>query len=408
MSQVVLVQGTALHVPLRDASVHCCVTSPPYFALRNYGMDGQLGLEETPAAYVEATLQVFREVKRVLRPDGTCWVNMGDSYNAAGRSGHGTRIGYKQGTNRASATGQDTCRPQSATLGEKQLLGMPWRLAFALQADGWYLRSEVIWHKPNPMPESVTDRPTRSHEQVFLFSKQPRYFYDAEAVKEPSEPFRHAGKMHPRSWHTEACPISGGTVSPFEPLPQHGRNARSVWSLASEPTGFQHYAAFPQALVRRCLLAGAPTAVCAACSSPYRRVVEPTGRLIQQHWKPGSQEAIYAADGHHKRLSANSVLDTGYLREKHTTGFAPTCACAAGTQPATILDPFCGSGTTLLVARELGHHAVGIDLSYPYLRDIARARLGLTALAVWEGRQGHSTPALAYTDLPLFGGIHAV
>ena len=186
MPNVLLCQGNALHLPLKDASVACCVTSPPYFALRRYDCGpGKLGLEESPDAYIAAMVQVFREVRRVLHPMGTLWLNCGDSYNAAGRNGHGTRIGYKQGTNRASATGQDACRPQSTQLGEKQLLGMPWKLAFALQADGWILRSEIIWHKLNTMPESVQDRCVKSHEQVFMFAKQARYFFDMEAVRKP-------------------------------------------------------------------------------------------------------------------------------------------------------------------------------------------------------------------------------
>ena len=161
-----------------------CVTSPPHFGLRDYGVNGQIGLEPTPAEYVEQMVAVFREVRRVLRDDGTLWLNIGDSYNAAGQQGHGTRQGYKQQSNRASAIGADSCRPSVDGLKPKDLIGIPWRVAFALQADGWYLRQDIIWHKPNPMPESVRDRCTKAHEYVFLLSKSERYYWDAEAMKE--------------------------------------------------------------------------------------------------------------------------------------------------------------------------------------------------------------------------------
>jgi DNA modification methylase len=369
---VLLCQGDALHLSLKDASVACCVTSPPYFALRRYDCGpGELGLEESPEAYIAAMVQVFREVKRVLHPMGTLWLNCGTTYQ----------------------DGQD--------------LGIPWRLAFALKEDGWRLRSEIIYAKLNPMPESVQTRPTRSHEQVFLFSKQARYHYDAEAVKESSTETsgwaRQRGKGE-NTWEYNNTPeriaVTGQPIAASTFGTYGARACRSVWSLPSEPSGFQHYAAFPQALVRRCLLAGAPSAVCSQCGAPHRRVVETVG-YQRMRWAPGVDQYHTQANGKH---GATSSLSTGDVAHKATTGFAPTCLCQAGTAPSVVLDPFCGSATTLLVARDLGHHAVGVDLSWNYLSTIARVRLGLAKLDAWHGRTGHPAPAVVYDDLPLFGG----
>ena len=173
---ICLIQGNSLRMPLADGTVQTVITSPPYYGLRDYNVDGQIGLEPTPEEYVQNIVNVFREVKRVLRDDGTCWTNLGDSYTG----GNGKRV---EGGEPYRMSGLPIKRGDG--LKPKDLLGIPWRVAFALQADGWYLRSDIIWHKPNPMPESVTDRPTKSHEYLFLLSKNARYYYDAEAVREP-------------------------------------------------------------------------------------------------------------------------------------------------------------------------------------------------------------------------------
>jgi site-specific DNA-methyltransferase (adenine-specific) len=245
---------------MADGSVNCCVTSPPYFGLRDYGHEGQIGLEPTPDAYVARLVEVFREARRVMRDDGTLWLNLGDSYNGVGRNGHGTRVGYKQGTNRASATGADACRPSVGTLKEKDLIGIPWRVAFALQADGWYLRQDIIWAKPNPMPESVTDRCTKSHEYIFLLSKSARYYYDAAAIAEEAE--------HPDMKHksTSKTPQQSAAFMGHAPtnLGRCGtsdngtRNRRSVWTVATRPYAEAHFATFPPDLIRPCILAGCP------------------------------------------------------------------------------------------------------------------------------------------------------
>jgi len=246
---------------LPEQSVHCCVTSPPYFGLRDYGMAEQIGLEPTPEQFVAELVAVFREVRRVLRDDGTLWLNLGDSYNAAGRSGHGTRIGFKQGTNRASDVGADSCRPNVANLKEKDLVGIPWRVAFALQADGWYLRQDIIWHKPNPMPESVTDRCTKAHEYIFLLSKSARYYYDSEAIKEQGEWCgKQLGIVRGKKVRAESMgrKPSGNEVPGADATAPDRRNRRSVWTVATKPYSGAHFATFPPALVEPCILAGCP------------------------------------------------------------------------------------------------------------------------------------------------------
>ena len=244
---------------LPNESVHCCVTSPPYWGLRDYGVEGQIGLEPSQEAYVARIVAVFAEVRRVLRPDGTCWVNLGDSYNAAGRVGHGTRIGYKQGTSRASACGEDSPRPSAVGLKPKDLVGIPWRVAFALQADGWWLRSDIIWHKPNPMPESVTDRPTKAHEYVFLLTKSERYAYDADAIAEIGTGRNPGNVSHKGTTAYESGDdhhrTKGGLLNIGA---REFRNARSVWTIATQPFRGSHFATMPPALAERCIKAGCP------------------------------------------------------------------------------------------------------------------------------------------------------
>ena len=249
-------RDTMRELKAQGVRVQCCVTSPPYFGLRDYGHPGQIGLEKTPAEYVAALVEVFDGVRELLADDGVLWLNLGDSYNAAGREGHGTRQGYKQGSNRASATKADNCRPSVADLKPKDLVGIPWRVAFALQARGWYLRQDIIWHKPNPMPESVTDRCTKAHEYLFLLTKSERYFFDHVAIQEP-ETMKPQNRLTPRKANPDAKvhgmpeyrQQEGGTGGGM-------RNRRSVWSVNTAPYGGAHFATFPPALIEPCILAG--------------------------------------------------------------------------------------------------------------------------------------------------------
>lgn len=233
---------------LPEKSVHTCVTSPPYFGLRDYQAKGQIGLEDTPDDYVARLVQVFREVRRVLRDDGTLWLNLGDSYTSGGRATrapdekHGAReMGFRAAT-------PDGLKP-------KDLIGIPWRVAFALQADGWYLRQDIIWHKPNPMPESVRDRCTKAHEYVFLLSKGPRYYFDSEAIKEPTQsdraPSRKAKKAGAGRFELR------GNGTPYDGTGET-RNRRSVWTVATRPFKGAHFATFPPDLIEPCILAGSP------------------------------------------------------------------------------------------------------------------------------------------------------
>jgi len=253
---------------LADKSVHCCVTSPPYFGLRDYGCSGQIGLEATPGEYVAALAQVFREVHRVLRDDGTLWLNLGDSYSNGGRKTRDTDD--KLGARAMDVRPNDGGKP-------KDLLGIPWRVAFALQDAGWYLRSDIIWSKPNPMPESVTDRPTKAHEYLFLLAKAEKYFYDHEAIKEQavcgwngsqfhtgktadhqlgrSQKVRPSAKKGTFSGKTESMAATGQNA--FRAVTET-RNKRTVWEVATKPYKGAHFAVFPAALVTPCILAGCP------------------------------------------------------------------------------------------------------------------------------------------------------
>ncbi|MGY2209934.1 DNA-methyltransferase [Pseudomonas pergaminensis] len=280
---------------LPDKSVQMCVTSPPYYGLRDYGVDGQIGLEETPAEFIARLVEVFREVRRVLRDDGTTWVNMGDSYASGGRGGGGSFMA-ERGDGAWQGKGQATgWRSAPTGYKHKDLMGMPWRLAFALQDDGWYLRQDIIWHKPNPMPESVRDRCTKAHEYIFLLSKSPKYFYDQSATLEPCSPNTHnrlsqdvlaqigsdranggaktngnmkavARKPNGVGWghgtdNKERCrgriKDNESMDSALAVMPSE-RNKRTVWTVPTHSFKGAHFATFPPDLIRPCILAGAP------------------------------------------------------------------------------------------------------------------------------------------------------
>jgi DNA modification methylase len=284
-----IICGDCLEVlkTLPDESVNCCITSPPYWGLRDYGVDGQLGLEKTPEEYVAHIVEVLREVRRVLRNDGTCWLNLGDSYAGSmkGANGDGTwqdRSNCKQGTN----IGALNIPPQKAKdigLKPKDLVGIPWLVAFALRADGWYLRQDIIWAKPNPMPESVTDRCTKSHEYVFLLAKSQKYYYDKDAIAEPSETFenRPSGvernreygydskeNLYPEAYRKNIVgnisergitrTTEGLNLKTQAEKTKETRNRRSVWTVTTKPFSEAHFATFPEALIEPMVLAGCP------------------------------------------------------------------------------------------------------------------------------------------------------
>lgn len=246
-------------------SIDCCVTSPPYWGLRDYGVEGQLGLENTPEEYTEKLVSVFREVKRVLKREGTLWLNLGDSYAGSGKGyGHNGRL---QCRNKGSSFGSLVRGMVPDGLKQKDLVGIPWRVAFALQADGWYLRSDIIWHKPNPMPESVRDRPTKAHEYIFLMSKSPRYYYDQDAIREPHSRDWDNGKSGgslvnaPRRQDNPLIRGSGFNHGGQQPPRQNPlrRNKCSVWTVSTKPFREAHFATFPPDLIKPCILAGCPS-----------------------------------------------------------------------------------------------------------------------------------------------------
>jgi len=238
---------------LPDECINTCVTSPPYFGLRDYGCDGQIGLEETPDAFVKKLVEVFREVKRVLRDDGTLWLNLGDSY-AANR-------GYQVPDGKVGDVGNSKgMKADTIGLKPKDLIGIPWRVAFALQQDGWYLRQDIIWHKPNPMPESVTDRCTKAHEYIFLLSKSAKYYFDNEAIKEdavaPNVKHKSSKKSEAQeSAYVGRAPTNLGRCGTGD---DGKRNRRSVWTVTTKPYKGAHFATFPSDLIEPCILAGCP------------------------------------------------------------------------------------------------------------------------------------------------------
>lgn len=271
-----IIQGDSLTKlrELPDGIVNCCVTSPPYYALRDYGVDGQIGLEETPEKYISDLVDVFREVRRVLRDDGTLWVNIGDSYWGSGSRGvdatdNPTMAGKLQMGSKGTVnlSGVPKLTGNYNGIKNKDIIGIPWMLAFALRADGWYLRQDIIWQKPNPMPESVKDRCTKSHEYIFLLSKNPKYYFDSDVISEPCsrvtiEDFARRKKMGNKGKAGNGY----GTVRPdlirsrenFVPK-NHRRNKRDVWSVPTKPIKEAHFATFPEKLIEPCILAGCPS-----------------------------------------------------------------------------------------------------------------------------------------------------
>lgn len=252
---------------IQSDTIDCCITSPPYYGLRDYGCEGQIGLEQTPDEYINRLVDVFREVRRALKPNGTLWIVIGDSYAGSGK-GAATYPesvkNSKQGTNKGMVGAALPRTARTPELKNKDLIGVPWMLAFALRADGWFLRQDIIWHKPNPMPESVRDRCTKAHEYIFLMSKSPRYYFDAEAIAEPvaetttKRVSRNKLPVYGGNKYTETPDEFYRTKSGEEYNYKPMRNKRDVWTVSTRGYKGAHFATFPETLVETCVLAGCP------------------------------------------------------------------------------------------------------------------------------------------------------
>ncbi len=414
MNGITILQGDCRETlkTLPDNSVHCCVTSPPYFGLRDYGCEGQIGLEASPRDFIDQMVAVFREVRRVLRDDGTLWLNLGDSYAGSwGAQGRPQGDGDMKGRSVTSARqigshprfdGLTGARGKEIGLKPKDLMGIPWRVAFALQEDGWWLRSEIIWHKPNPMPESVNDRPTKSHEQIFLLSKSSEYYYDAEAIKEDSLRPEGSGNKARKAASERGVPVlsngtTNGAVAGSVPWQGESRNKRTVWTVSDDeyqqflhwkemqetqksdlwtvstkPYRGAHFATFPPDLIQPCILAGTSEhGACAKCGAPWERVTEKDRKPT----RPGNKTKIGRVsddDGspyeNHSGMIVGNRDPQRHITVTKTTGWQPTCQC--GTEevvPCVVLDPFGGSGTTGEVARDSGCHAILCELNPKYV-----------------------------------------
>ncbi len=400
----IILQGDALERlrELPDGCVQMCVTSPPYWNLRDYGVAGQLGLEPTPAAYVARMVEVFREVKRVLRDDGTLWLNIGDSY----QSGRGEAQGIDPKQPTARRFGVRPTDKRVPGLKPKDLVGIPWMLAFALREDGWWLRSEITWCKPNPMPESVQDRPTSATEKIFLLAKSERYYYDGDAIREPPQEssFKRisqasfdsqtggpkdpgtGNRSHRRTLENYRERIDkqrghgrrhDGFNDRWDQMSKEeqqalGRNKRNYWVVATAPYAEAHFATFPRKLIEPCILAGSSPQACEHCGAPWRRVVEAVGGTIGKSWHPHADDM--GAGMSQVPIRVGSADGGSYRRIER--GWEPTCRCEGNTGAARsiVLDPFMGSGTTALVALQWQRDWLGIELNPAYIK-MAERRL---------------------------------
>lgn len=459
-----LINAEGLRFPVADDSVHCAVCSPPYWGLRVYkgaqsriwGGDsacehewdevtvkfykheephkyaeaddekpdlvksayctkcgawlGALGLEPTVDQYVANMVQIGEEVKRILHPSGTWWLNIGDCYSGSGGAGGDYNVGgLKDGQPRYPGRNVENLKP-------KDLVGVPWRLAFALQDAGWWLRKDIVWYKPNAMPESVTDRPTSAHEYMFLLSKSHKYYYDADAIAEPAI---YAGDT--RGARTDAR--RGTSMKSVSGTTPKMRNKRDVWIINTRPYGGAHFAAYPPDLVEPCVKAGSSEyGVCSNCGAPWERnkqAVSKPDRSTQEK----REYMIEAVPGRETASRMNTKNMEAIVYEQ--LGWLPTCDCVWDCpdkdQPqhwqtpcpicsenlpypivaAKVFDPFIGTGTTLQVARALGRVGVGVDLSLAYLQQ-ARKRLMFDKMDEWE--QGKKDNDSDLSDLPMFGG----
>ena len=358
---------------LPSESVQTIVTSPPYYGLRDYGVTGQIGLERTPAEYVGKLVEIFREARRVLRKDGTFWLNLGDSY------GHGTSTA-RQPSHTSKKISLEQHEAQGTRHGghAKQLMMIPARVAIALQDDGWWLRSEIIWFKPSAMPESVQDRPTRAHEQIYLLAKSEHYYYDADAIKEPSLYPDDDRKARAHVAHKSMpTPLIAG-MRPGSGTYAY-RNKRDVWTVSSPGYPEAHFATFPPKLIEPCILAGTSPQACEICGSPWKRRTE--REFVPQQDVRDAAKLAKASNKGMDNFNGWGTAPRGTVNVT-TAGWQPTCTCPNHSLAhCIVLDPFMGSGTTALVALKHNRDYCGIELNPEYVQ-LAQKRISLGPL--WE------------------------
>jgi site-specific DNA-methyltransferase (cytosine-N4-specific) len=366
-----LYHGDALAVAreLPAGAADCIVTSPPYYGLRDYGVPGQYGLESSPAEYVETMRTLFGELRRVLADDGTLWLNLGDSYSGGNRPTYDTAGGNTR------ARGHAAVRPHTGVPG-KNLLGIPWRVAFALQEDGWILRNAIVWHKPNAMPESVTDRLSQRYELLFMLSKSQRYWFDLNSVREP-----HSEKTE-FTYPTAYAPGQGAGTHGQGPKTlrmenPNGRNPGDVWVIPTTPFAAAHFAVMPPALAARCVQAGAPPRRCRECGHAPRAITTP-GNLVSSSADESATNLRTQTGAGHTGVDAEGRDFSGgrhALPRRERTVVGSTDCGHDSYRPGVVLDPFSGSGTTGLAAARLGRRYIGIDLNAEYLDLSLRTRL---------------------------------
>lgn len=392
---------------LPSGKVHCWVTSPPYFGLRSYlpkdhpDKVHEIGTEATPAEFVDKMVALFGEAHRALHDSGVLWLNLGDCYNAAGRTGRGTRVGYKQSTNRASAAGVDFNRPSDPNLKPKDLMGVPWLVAFAMREAGWYLRQWMPWVKRNPMTESVEDRPVSACESIFLLSKSANYFYDFVAVRRADAGYDQGNRD---GYDREARITGGGKDRRGSPTPYaagSGRNLRNndLWfdsvglllndngdplGLDSNVGNFKgsHFASFPRQLIEPLILCGSSEkGVCPDCGSPWERQFE-RERVAT---RPGNETKVgRVSDDENSPYQGHGGSVVGnrdpqrHCTKFTTTGWEPTCKCGKAAVPAVVGDMFAGTGQTLAVTREHGRVAIGCDIDARNLEFIHKRMTNVT------------------------------
>lgn len=358
---------------LPDASVDCVFTSPPYWGLRDYGVDGQLGLESTPQEFVNKLISVFDEVKRVLKPTGTCWINLGDTYyTKSGSNFENDNLNPKSAKELSNESGINKANQVRGNgfLPDKSLCNVPARFSIGMQDKGWILRNTIIWHKPNCMPSSVKDRFTVDFEYVFFFVKEKKYFFEQQ-YEEASG--RSSGNITMKGEGLKGFEIRNGFTKISE-KEWYKRNMRCVWSINPEPYREAHFACFPTELVRRGLKAGCPKQICKKCGKPKEKYLgeekEATGKFKESEFNSAGGRKHYLSE---QRKFKVLVDDKG--SKNKFFGFSD-CGCGAGFEGGVVLDPFVGSGTTLFVAQELGLKGIGIDLNAKYVPLMKKRLLG--------------------------------